>query len=147
MQSKEYFFRDAELGSEQRSLPAETYNAMHLLFEHSGDPAVFVPIRSMQYLAVIDAEEVIFVDAVARRRLIELSWCNFSPRSRTSLTDAVPFRFVYYDQRALETMKRLQCEFSKFVKLKSDRLRQDLASEGGDIIGFPSGDVSPRNPG
>ena len=35
----------------------------HLLLEHSKDGVVFVPIRSMQYLAVIDHEEIIFLDS------------------------------------------------------------------------------------
>jgi len=74
MQEIESFERGEELGSEPRKLPAETYNTMRLLLDYSDSSCVFVPIRSMQYMAVIDREEIIFVDAIFARRSIEFSW-------------------------------------------------------------------------
>ncbi|MEE9328387.1 MAG: hypothetical protein V3U71_13960 [Cocleimonas sp.] len=47
---------------------------------------MFVPIRSMQYMAVIDREEVIFVYA-HRREVIEFTWRRFNPQERNSLED------------------------------------------------------------
>ena len=51
-------YRNTELQREPRQLPAKVYNTAHLLLEHSKEGVVFVPIRSMQYLAVIDHEEL-----------------------------------------------------------------------------------------
>ena len=62
MGQKEVFYRGKKIGHEDRMLPAVTYNAMRLLIDYSDESSVFLPIRSMQYMAVIDHEEVIFVD-------------------------------------------------------------------------------------
>lgn len=106
MQEIESFERGEELGSEPRKLPAETYNTMRLLLDYSDSSCVFVPIRSMQYMAVIDREEIIFVDAIFARRSIEFSWHQFKPQKRSNLTDPVSYSFTYYNKKALETMKR-----------------------------------------
>lgn len=117
---KEIFGRRQAVAATDRALPSDTYNAMRLLLDYSDDSCVFVPIRSMQYMAVIDHEEVIFVDAISARRLVEFSWQDFRPQDRNSLTEPVLYRFVCYDEKAEETMKRAQVEFSKSVH---DQLR------------------------
>ena len=134
MQKHESFNRGEKLGFELRMLPAETYNIMHLLLSYSDSSCVFLPIRSMQYMAVIDHEEVIFVDAISARRSIELSWQHFNPRERSSLTEPVPFRFVYYDSKALETMKRLQWEFDKALHVYYDRSKEKLPTTAATVI-------------
>jgi hypothetical protein len=117
---EESFYREDEIGREARTLPAATYNLAHTLLAHalrgcSGEGCLFVPIRSMQYLAVLDREEFIFVDREGGR-MIELAWQNFNPRARSSLDEAVPYEAVYYLEQGRETMKRLQGEF--FLALK-----------------------------
>lgn len=134
---REDFYRREELGSEQRSMPAKIYNTSRLLLEHSQESCVFVPIRSMAYLAVIDHEEIIFVDAVAGRRQIEFSWQQFQPQLRSDLVSPVPYNFVYYDEKALSTVRQAQGEFTRFVQIKSDRLHSRKPMSGADIIGFP----------
>jgi len=136
MKEIESFERGEELGSELRKLPAETYNTMRLLLDYSDSSCVFVPIRSMQYMAVIDREEVIFVDAISARRSIEFSWRNFKQSERSSLSDAVSFRFCYYDHKALETIKRAQGEFNKFVHQMMLRSKQELSTKKADVIAF-----------
>jgi hypothetical protein len=69
----------------------------------------------MQYLAVLDAQEFIFVDREGRR-LIEVAWQRFAPQTRTSLEDPVPYEVVYYTERADETMKRLQGAFLQSLR-------------------------------
>jgi hypothetical protein len=108
----ETFFRLPELAREPRTLPADTYNLAHLLLARARHDCVFVPIRSMQYLAVIDAEEFIFVDREGRR-LIDIAWREFKPQTRTSLADPVPYQAVYYSDTGRQTMPRLQGEFRK----------------------------------
>lgn len=87
-------YRDVELQREARQPPAAVYNTAHLLLEHNPDGVVFVPVRSMQYLAVIDHEEIIFLDS-ENKSWVEIAWQNFRPQARTTLTDAVPYESVY----------------------------------------------------
>jgi hypothetical protein len=108
-------YRDVELARVSRLLPAATYNCAHLLLEHSKEGVVFVPIRSMQYLAVMDREEIIFLDA-EHKSWVEIAWQNFRPQQRSALTEAVPYEAVYYNPGAGETMRRLQVEFPSAVK-------------------------------
>jgi len=108
-------YRDAEIRREPRHLSAETYNAGLLLLEHSEDGVVFVPIRSMQYLAVIDHEEIIFLDS-ERKNWVDIAWQRFLPQQRTSLNDPVPYEAVYYSQNTKEIMNRLLVEFPAALK-------------------------------
>jgi len=111
----ETFYRRTETSRELRTLPAETYNLAHLLLVHAGGECVFVPIRTMQYLAVIDRDEFIFVDR-EQRRWIEIAWQRFHPGERRALDAPVPYEAVYYSPAARETMKRLQGEFLKALQ-------------------------------
>jgi hypothetical protein len=134
MQQTEVFHRGEEIGHEARKLPAVTYNTIRLLFDYSDTSAVFLPIRSMQYMAVIDHEEIIFVDGLSARRSIEFAWQQFKPQERSNLTDPVSYRFTYYNEKALETMKRLQWEFDKFLHQQHDKLKELQISSGAEVI-------------
>lgn len=109
---EETFYRPVELTRAARTLPAETYNLGRLLLARAASGCVFVPIRSMQFLAVLDREEFIFVDSEGRRA-IEIAWQRFRPGERTALDAPVPYEAVYYSAAAAETMQRLQGEFLK----------------------------------
>ncbi len=125
----ESFERGAELGRESRYLPGEFYNLIHSSLAKASKNCLFVPIRSMQYLAVIDKEEIIFVDSLSNRD-IEFSWQEFKPQTRENLTAAVPYELVYYQYKALETMKRLQREFQLALEqiYKKQKLNQSQTS-------------------
>ena len=110
MFTEETFYRPPETGREERRLPAPIYNLAHLLLAQSETGCVFVPIRSMQYMAVLDGEECVFVHREGRR-MIELAWRNFRPGARAALTEAVAYDLVYYSPAASQTMARLQGEF------------------------------------
>ncbi len=116
----EYFLTGELIGREQRTLPASTYNIMRTLFSQCGESCIFVPVRSIQYQAIIDAKEVNFVYA-HRRTHIEFVWKNFEPQQRFSLSDPVNYEFLYYDDRALETMKRAQIEFHNYAQQLLDK--------------------------
>lgn len=103
-------YRDTELQREPRQLPAKIYNTAHLLLEHSREGVVFVPIRTMQYLAVIDHEEIIFLSGEHKNR-VEIAWQDFHPQRREALTEPVPYDAVYYKPNTNETMQRLHAEF------------------------------------
>ncbi len=123
-------YRDSELQREPHQLPAAAYNVSHLLLERSKDGVVFVPIRGMQHLAVIDFEEIIFLDS-EHKSWVAIAWQNFRPQQRTALTDAVPYEAVYYNPSAKETMKRLLVEFPLALKALAAK---DTPSTGARII-------------
>jgi len=83
-----------------------------------------VPIRSLQYLAVLDAEEFIFVDG-QNKAWVELAWQHFQPQARASLDERVPFEVVHYQPQAAETMKRLPGEFHQALLLLAGRQKPD----------------------
>jgi len=112
---EETFYRPAELSREARTLPAEIYNLAHRLLKRTASDCLFVPLRGLQFLAVLDADEIIFVDREGRR-LIELAWQRFVPQTRRSLEDPVPYEAVYYSPAATEVMRRVQGEFYKALR-------------------------------
>lgn len=117
---RETFYRGNELARTRRSMPARTYNLSRILLARSPDAFVFVPIRSMQYLAIVEPHEFNFVDREARRE-IELAWQHFAPGERAGLDDPVPFDAVYYGPQAADAMLRLQTEFVKAMELMQAR--------------------------
>lgn len=114
-------YRDREVAREPCSLPAATYNLAHTLLARSPNGCLFVPIRSMQYLAILDAEEFVFLDG-ERKCWIDIAWKDFHPQVRTSLDDPVPYRAVYYQPDAAQLMMRLQAELPRALN--------DLAAKG-----------------
>src|SRR3569832_2514245 len=98
---EERFYREQEIARLPAFLPAATYNLAHTLLARAGK-CLFVPIRSLQYLAVLDAEEFIFVDG-QNKAWVELAWQHFHPQARASLDERVPFEVVHYQPQAAET--------------------------------------------
>ena len=128
--SSEIFFRRRETAREQVSLPAVLFNRCQLLLNHARSAHVFVPVRSMQYQAVIDADEIIFVDSLGYAvenghggRLIVLAWKFIAQGRRDSLTEPVPIEVVYYGTERHETHRRLMSEFPKTLDRYEARLR------------------------
>jgi hypothetical protein len=121
------------LGREARSLRAGTYNSAQLLLARSGEPALFVPIRSMQYLAVIEPREFIFVDGFGART-VELLWRDFRPGERETLQDPVPFELVWFRDGIQDIIRRLHAEFPRALELLAGR--HNIHTEG-DIVPFP----------
>ena len=108
----ETFCRRDEVAREPRTLPAATYNLAHVLLARAEGGCLFVPIRSMQFLAVLDNEEFIFVDREGGC-MIELAWQHFRPGERAALDVPVAYEGVYYSAAAPQVMPRLQGEFHK----------------------------------
>ena len=120
MYYSESFHRNKALGAKTRTMPALQYNEMRLLFQRCGESCLFIPLRNLQYLAVIDQEEIIFVDSM-RKAYVEFAWRKFAPQARNSLDDAVSYDFVYYEPQALETIVRAQGEFSQAIHQMSTK--------------------------
>jgi hypothetical protein len=109
---EETFYRPDEVAHEPRTLPATTYNLAHVLLARAPGGCLFVPIRSMQFLAVLDSEEFIFVDREGGR-MIEIAWQHFRPGERSALDEPVSYEAVYYSASGAQIMSRLQSEFYK----------------------------------
>ena len=133
----ETFFRPAEIARERVNLPAPLFNRCLLALNHTGTRHVFIPIRSMQYQAVIDETEIIFVDnqgyAVSEGqggRLIMLAWDIALRCTRNSLTAPVPIEIVYYTRDGHEIHRRLMGEFPKAL----DRYEEIQKDAGGENV-------------
>lgn len=143
----ETFFRPEEIAREQVNLPAALFNRCVLLLNNSATKNVFVPVRSMQFQAVIDAEEIIFVDnqSYAVRaghggRLIVIAWEVALHGRRDSLSEPVPIEIAYYANENHETHRRLMGEFPKALDLYETRMKAD-EQEGktATVLPFPHG--------
>jgi hypothetical protein len=94
---------------------------MRVLLARAG-ACVFVPIRPMQFLAVVDAEEVIFIDS-HDRRWVEVAWRDFRPALRAGLDEPVPYVAVYYREGGRGSARRIHAEFPRALALLSERGR------------------------
>jgi len=131
MDINETFIRSAELEREPRYLPATSYNLAKLLLARSEQKLLFVPIRDMQYLAVLTPREFIFVDGQGMRQKVQLAWQAFRPQERTRLDQPVAYEAVYYSAQAKPLRRRLESTF--FQALCQLRHKQSLVEEG-DVI-------------
>jgi hypothetical protein len=116
-------YREQALASEARGLPATVYNLTRTLLARSPG-ALFVPIRSMQFLAIVDAEEVVFVDHL-HKSLAVLAWRRFQPQARAGLDEPVAYEAVYYRTDAARIMQRLQGEFARALTPLADKERTE----------------------
>jgi hypothetical protein len=116
-------YRDPPVASEARQLPAATYNLMHVLLARARG-TLFVPIRTMQYLAIVDAEEVVFVDHLDKSEAV-LAWQGFRPQARATLDAPVPYAAAYYRTDGGEIMRRLQPDFARALAELSGKDRPD----------------------
>ena len=117
-------YREQPLRREPRTLPAETYNLARSLQAKSPRGVAFVPIRSMQVLAILDAEEFVFLDS-QYKSWVMLSWCNFKTSQRERLDEPVPFEAVIYDDEGEAALKRLPREFFDALRALAGKQRVD----------------------
>ncbi len=125
---QETFFRpEGECARKTGAIPASIHNALQLLLNQAGGTSVFVPIRAMQYLAVVERTEVIFVDSLGGYahqdgvggRLIRIAWRPML--GRESLSAPVPCEMVYYFRDMDGVQSRLMAEIGAVLKRMLDR--------------------------
>lgn len=116
----ESFERGPALAHLASALPASTYNLTRILLAASNNGCVFVPIRAMQYMGVVDQEEIIFVDS-QYKRWVEVAWRGFKPRERGGLDEAVAYEAVFYTPEGADLQRRLQGEFHGALALLAAR--------------------------
>lgn len=105
-------YRDAACAQEHLTLPAATYNLAHTLLSRAPHGCLFVPLRALQYLAIIDHEEFVFIDG-ERKCWIDIAWRNFHPSRRLALDEPVAYEAVYYRPDAAALMPRLLAELPR----------------------------------
>lgn len=127
-------YRDPEISHEARHLAASTYNLAITLLSRCPTRHLFVPIRSMQYMAIIDNEEFVFIDG-ERKCWIDIAWRNFKRQDRAALDQPVAYDAVYYREDMAAVMKRLQNELPAALQLLVSKTRLEGAAR---IIHFPA---------
>jgi hypothetical protein len=146
---RETFFRPPEHARERSALPAPLYNNLQAVFRRAGRASLFIPIRAMQFQAVAEREEIVFVDShggYAHQngeggRLIRIAWRLPSAASRESLDTPVPCEIVYYFSGLQETQRRLMSELPPVLKQILQRHREkEIPSRGVRVVPLrPSG--------
>jgi len=132
-------YRNSELSREIRHLPASTYNLAVTLMARSNSECLFVPIRSLQYLAILDAEEFVFVDGTSKCQ-IDIAWRNFRPMERSTLDEPVSYEAVYYLAGTATLMARLQSEFPLALRSLTGKERIEGPAR---VIKFPTPESFP----
>ena len=130
--TRETFFRPQEHMRERSALPAAVYNNLQLVLKRSGNESLFIPIRSMQFQAVVEYKEIIFVDShggYAHQdgeggRLICIAWRPAPATARASLNSPVPCEIVYYFPGLKEIQWRLMSEFPPVLSQILQRQRK-----------------------
>ena len=138
----ETFFLPDEVGRCESCIPADLYNLACTLFKRSEFGCVFVPIRHMQFLAVITENEIDFVDSHAYAynqdeggRLIMLAWKFKNTKQRVSLNDPVECDVLFYHPDSSELQSRLIGCFRDSLKLLDQRFRDmELPADGAKIL-------------
>ncbi|MEW8508662.1 MAG: hypothetical protein AB2598_18375 [Candidatus Thiodiazotropha sp.] len=128
----ETFFRPDELACERLNIPSSLYNQCRLMLSRCQYEHIFIPVRTMQIQAVIDEDEVIFVDnqAYAVRngeggKLIRLAWKFRRDLERDNITEPAPIDLIYYDDQARELHTRLIGDFKKALDIMEVRFREN----------------------
>ncbi len=129
--TSETFFRPPKLTREKIKFPAVLFNRCRLMLKRCEYDHIFVPIRSMQYIAVIDDEEIIFVDSLnyAMRdgeggRMIILAWQFDREKERDSLSAPVSIDLIHYAPGGRDLQNRLMVELPKALNPLEQRARE-----------------------
>lgn len=137
------FFTPDEFFCIPGQLLSRTYNLAHVLLNRSHSNHLFIPIRSMQYLAIIEKEVFWFVDSLAYAvrgdeggRLITVSWHPLlAAKDRTSLEQNMKCRILFYGKDHSDIQLRLNGEFYQAMLQLDQRYRDaHIPSSGARIL-------------
>jgi len=138
----ETFFLPNEAERKKWLAPAEIYNLYHSLYARCHAGHVFVPIRTLQFMAVLDKNEIVFVDSQSYAfseneggRLILIAWKFPQSHDRDALSDPMPCEVVFYEQKNSDLQLRLVSEFRSAMELMDQRYRDEkLPAKGAKIL-------------
>jgi len=128
------FFTPDEFFCQKTRLLSRTYNLAHVLLNRNRSDHLFVPIRSLQYLAIIEKNTFWFVDSLAYAvrddeggRLIRVSWHPLiNPNQREGLTQDMDCRVIFYGEDMSDIQTRLNSEFYQSMLQIDQRHRDSL---------------------
>lgn len=131
------FFTPDEFSCQESTLSSKTYNLAHVLFNRNQSEHLFIPIRSLQYLAIIEQDAFWFVDSLAYAvrgdeggRLITVSWHPvITAHEREGLTQNMDCRVIFYGEDMTEIQKRLNSEFYQSMVQVDQRHRDSLNTD------------------
>jgi hypothetical protein len=134
--TQSFFTPDAFFCQKTRLL-SQTYNLAHVLLNRSQSSHLFVPVRSLQYLAIIEKDAFWFVDSQAYAvrgdeggRLIRISWHPLLHASqREGLTQNMDCRVIFYGEDMSEIQNRLNNEFYQAMQQIDQRHRETLNTD------------------
>lgn len=130
------FFTPDEFSCQRFQLLSKTYNLAHTLLNRCQSDHLFIPIRSLQYIAIIESNTFWFVDSLAYAvrgdeggRLIRISWHPFvKANQRDDLTQHVDSRIIFYGNDMQDIQTRLTNEFYQAMLLIDQRHRDSLVT-------------------
>ena len=133
------FFTPEAYATHDDLILAKTYNLAHTLLHRSEQNHLFVPILSMQYLAIIEASTFWFVDSMAYAvqdgeggRIITISWKpQIEAHDREGLDQHMACHVTYYGDDQSEIQNRLRGEFLQAMELIDERYREKLPVDQG----------------
>jgi hypothetical protein len=140
--NKETFFLPDEVSRERWMAPAGIYNNYQKLYAKNPAEHVFLPLRSMQLMAVLEKNKISFVDnlSYAHRdnkggRIILIAWKFAAPQQRVSLVEPVPCDVIHYSDKNSDLQLRLVAEFRKSLE-QMDQYNSDhaLPANGATIV-------------
>ncbi len=131
------FFTPDEFFCQESRLLSKTYNLAHVLLKRSQSDYIFVPIRPLQYLAILEKNAFWFVDSLdyAVRgdeggRLIRISWHPLlHANQREGLTQNMDFRIIFYGKDMSEIQNRLNNELYQSMRLIDQRHSESLNTD------------------
>ena len=131
------FFTPDEFFCQKNRLMSQAYNLAHVLLKRSQSDHLFIPIRSMQYLAIIEKTAFWFVDSLAYAvrgdeggRLIRVSWHPLiDPNQRDGLTQHMDCQVIFYGEDMSEIQTRLNSEFYQSMLQIDQRHRDSLKAD------------------
>ncbi len=138
----ETFFLPNEVDRKDWLVPSGIYNLYHSLQVRCETGHVFVPIRTLQFMAVLDKNEIVFVDSQSYAtskneggRLILIAWKFPISHDRDALTDPMPCEVVFYEKKSSDLQLRLVSEFRQAMELIDQRYRdKKIPSKGAKIL-------------
>ena len=138
----ETFFLPKEVARKDWLVPADIYNLYHCLYTRDHEGHVFVPIRTLQFMAILDKNEIVFVDsqsyAVANNeggRIIFIAWKFPVSHDRDSLMDSMPCEVVFYDKKNSDLQLRMISAFKQAMELMDQRYRdKQIPRQGAKIL-------------
>jgi len=138
----ETFFLPNEVDRRDWLVPSVIYNLYHSLQMRCETGHVFVPIRTLQFMAVLDKNEIVFVDSQSYAtskneggRLILIAWKFPVSHDRDALTDPMPCEIIFYEKKSNDLQLRLVSEFRQAMELIDQRYRdRKIPSKGAKIL-------------